>query len=287
MSKKSPGGANDKPPRIAAFAGLPKKITELLEKESDRGVILILATYYEELLGLIINAGCTSPEQADKILAHRQPAGDFDSRILIAHAFGLIHDEEVDALRIVQRIRNKAAHFDRSGRGFDVLFDSTATADQVIAFAKLFYPSAEIPTRQPEFLRFLFIRAGRTLSTRLVTRLGETRPAQACKSAKEKANEVRERIKDSEFYKQFEKAIEKYKDGDHTEIDAMIESFAVMLKTPEHQNENTVALATFVFGEVDALKKMHHISQETPTDLPDTDEAPDAGVAGGGYNRPN
>src|SRR6185503_16772110 len=91
------------------LAGLPKEITRLLEKESDRGAILILAAYLEEILGEIVRGACVADDLADQLLDPRRPAGDFDSRILVCSAFALVHPEEVKALRLVQRIRNRAA----------------------------------------------------------------------------------------------------------------------------------------------------------------------------------
>ena len=174
--------------REDAFIGLPTKITALLKTESDRGVILILAAYLEEILGIVIAAACVTPASADAILNHRQPAGDFDSRMLVAHAFGLIHEEDVKGLKIVQRIRNKAAHFDRSGRGFDVLFDSPPTIDQVVEFFKMF--SAEVAEKHPAAIRAYFIASARNLATRLMLRRSEVQRVALPMSSKEKVASI-------------------------------------------------------------------------------------------------
>jgi hypothetical protein len=122
-----------------------------LAKESDRGAILILGAYIEEALGLLITRHCVSDEAASKLLKHGQVGGTFEARLMLAEAFGFLHETELSGLRILQKIRNKAAHFDRSGRGFDVLFDSAATADQVVALADLF--GYRRPEREAKALR--------------------------------------------------------------------------------------------------------------------------------------
>jgi hypothetical protein len=60
-------------PGIAGFLGMPKKVTALVDNESDRGAILILAAYLEEILGLIVNAMCLSDEEGARIQEHRGP----------------------------------------------------------------------------------------------------------------------------------------------------------------------------------------------------------------------
>lgn len=167
----------------SAFLSVPERITVLLETESDRGAILILATYIEEILGILVAAACVSDALADNILKHGQPAGTFDARMLLAQAFGMIHEEDVKGLRIIQKIRNKAAHFDRSGRGFDVLFDSPATADQVVELSALFYE--KLADRTPLAVRLSFIESARNVANRLLMRRQDiTRPV-AVKSTQE------------------------------------------------------------------------------------------------------
>lgn len=133
------------------------EVEQLLSKESDRGAILILAAQIEELLGSLISEVCTSKQAAEAILKNGQPAGTFEHRVLLCQALGLIHNQEVNALRIIQKIRNKAAHFDRNGRGFNVLFDSSATVDQVMALLLLL--EFDKPKNEPTAIRVSFIEA--------------------------------------------------------------------------------------------------------------------------------
>lgn len=167
----------------SAFLSIPERITALLEKESDRGAILILATYIEEILGILVAAACMSDALADNILKHGQPAGTFDARMMLAQAFGMIHEEDVKGLRIIQKIRNKAAHFDRSGRGFDVLFDSPSTADQVVELSALFYE--KLTDRNPLAVRLSFIESARNVANRLLMRRQDIKRPTAVKSTQE------------------------------------------------------------------------------------------------------
>ena len=122
---------------------LPARVTKLVEAEPDRGVILILGAYLDEILGVLITGACVSDTLAAGILKHGQPAGTFNNRMALAQALGLIHEEDVQALRIVQKIRNKAAHFDLSGRGFEVLFDSSITVQVQLCYASANQYNAE------------------------------------------------------------------------------------------------------------------------------------------------
>jgi DNA-binding MltR family transcriptional regulator len=166
----------------------PEEITVILDKESDRGVILICIAYLEEILGALISNICVSNTLADTILQVRKPAGDFEGRILLSQALGLIHENEVKNLRILQKIRNKAAHFDRGGRGFDVLFDSDSTIDFVLELGK----NLGIPTypRQPALIRDGFIVATQSLAATLLQRRVKITRTIAPKSTREIAEQL-------------------------------------------------------------------------------------------------
>lgn len=171
-----------------------KELDSFLENESDRGAILILTAYIEEALGLVISNVCVSNNASTILLKHGQPAGTFESRLVIAEAFGLIHEQEVKGLRILQKIRNKAAHFDRSGRGFDVLFDSASTADQLMALAGLF--GYDEPKRDRIWFRELITNIVHNLALTFQIRstlLGHFQPA---KSIRELASELLEKHKE-------------------------------------------------------------------------------------------
>jgi hypothetical protein len=178
--------------------GMPKQITKLVEAESDRGAILILAAYLEEILAAIITGACVSDEEGEKILEFRGPAGGFDLKIQLCKAFALIHPIEVQGLEAVRKIRNCAAHFDQK-RGFDVLFDSEQTIDLVANLLKS--QNAKMSSREPIAVRTMFVVCVRLLATKLYWRgLTVNRPT-PLRTVKETANEVRERSKGTKLGK--------------------------------------------------------------------------------------
>jgi hypothetical protein len=198
-------------PGIAGFLGMPKKVTALVDNESDRGAILILAAYLEEILGLIVNAMCLSDEEGARIQEHRGPAGGFDLKIQLCSALGWIHSSEAKGLQSVRKIRNNAAHFDNK-RGFDVLFDS----DQTIAHVENLAASQNLvlESRAPADVRHVFTGSVRLLACKLYVRVCEaTRPAPP-KSLKQKANEFREKHKDTEMGKALARIERDAKEGD-------------------------------------------------------------------------
>jgi hypothetical protein len=175
-------------PDVASLLPNSNELRELLAKESDRGAILIIAAHVEEVLGLLIGSICVSAEAAESLLKHGQPAGDFESRVVLAQTLGLIHETEVRALRMIQKIRNRAAHFDRTGRGFDVLFDSPATMDQVMALADIFgYTKFE---RQSKILRDTFLEIAENLSVVFFIRKLRTEQAKPAQSLEQLAIEL-------------------------------------------------------------------------------------------------
>ena len=188
--------------KFAQFEGLPKELTSLLETESDRGAILILSTYLEEILGLIIITLSTSQKLADELLDVRGPAGSFSYKIQICETFGLISTDEAAALNSLRKIRNSAAHFDQKGRGFKVLFDSPQTQEQMKVFLE--HLNLKLESRKPESIREIFVTAGRLLAAKLMIRGAMVIPATVPKSVKQLASEFLAERKDSALVKAIE-----------------------------------------------------------------------------------
>ena len=182
-------------PTIRDFVGMPTKITAILAGESDRGTILVLAAYLEELLGFIVRAACVSDADADKILEFRGPAGGFDLKIQLCKALGLIHSEEVQGLQAVRKIRNSAAHFDTK-RGFDVLFDTESTIAHVANLAES--QNIKVNSREPDVIRDAFVMCVRLLATKLYSRGLPIQRPPVPQTMKEIANDIREKMKDTD-----------------------------------------------------------------------------------------
>ena len=209
-------------------SGLPAKITELVDGESDRGAILILSAYLDELLGDVIRAACTSDKKAAQILEFRQPAGDFSSKISLSFALGLIHETEATALNAVRKVRNSAAHFDKKGKGFDVLFDADQTIDQVGNLAVAM--NLERPPRKPEQVKKVFIVSSRLLATKIIYRAIQIERPESPPAFKEIINKVREDLQGTEQGKRIEDILAVIKDSDHDSISARFKAVAAHIR---------------------------------------------------------
>ena len=84
---------------------------ELLNKESDRGAVLISTGFLEQQLKDVLLAFMLSvPQSEDLVEGHNAPLGTFSSRITTCYVLGLISDNEHHDLNLLRRIRNDFAH---------------------------------------------------------------------------------------------------------------------------------------------------------------------------------
>lgn len=197
---------------VSRFTGLPKRVTALLRQESDRSSILILGAYLDEILGLIVRAACTSDRVGASLLEYRRPAGDFNSRILMCEAFGLISPDEAKSLHALRAMRNDAAHFDQDGRGFDVLFDSPKTVARVRTYLK--HLNVELRSVEPAKVRSIFDGASRLLAAKLLLRLARTRRPPVAPSSNEEANRLRAKFEGTERGRDIAEAERRAHEGD-------------------------------------------------------------------------
>jgi hypothetical protein len=236
MSKEH--GSPRKDPPEKKFEGIAAKITKLLKKESDRGMILVLAAYLEELLGLIVRGTCVSDDEGASLLEFRAPAGTFDFKIQLCCAFGLVHPAEAAALNTLRKLRNAAAHFDKD-RGFDVLFDSDSTIDLVRNLSRSL--NLDFESRKPAIVRDHFIASTRLLATKLWVRLAETGRAQSKLSIKEQANLARKRMAKSKWGAKILKMEAEAKDGGPEALFAFVklmnESMGLAIERARHPTD--------------------------------------------------
>jgi mannitol operon repressor len=91
-----------------------KDFTDFLEefnKESDRGAALSSAAYVDDLLADIARAFLIENRSSASLVDEYPGAlSSFSSRILIAHAMGLISEDERDECNIIRKVRNEFAH---------------------------------------------------------------------------------------------------------------------------------------------------------------------------------
>lgn len=94
------------------------------QKESDRGIVLVSAAYFDELLILLLTAyfelerpskqihptNQSKTKVTKSLLGGMGPISNFSSRISLAYVLGLINDWYYIDLEIIRKIRNRFAH---------------------------------------------------------------------------------------------------------------------------------------------------------------------------------
>ena len=94
-------------------------LLESLWNLDDRGLVLALAAFAEDTLGMLLVAYLGDTKQAkDLIVNFSAPLGSFSTRIKAAFAIGLLHREQYDDLELLREIRNAFAH-DWQGVSFE------------------------------------------------------------------------------------------------------------------------------------------------------------------------
>jgi mannitol operon repressor len=82
-----------------------------LNKESDRGRVLISCSYIDELMRRILLAFFIDRESSLRLIdGFNAPLGTFSTRTAAAHALGLISPTEFKESDTLRRIRNRFAH---------------------------------------------------------------------------------------------------------------------------------------------------------------------------------
>ena len=82
-----------------------------LNKESDRGRVLISCSYLDELLRQTLLAFFTEDDNSNRLVeGFNAPLGTFSTRISAAFALGLISGREFRECNTLRRIRNRFAH---------------------------------------------------------------------------------------------------------------------------------------------------------------------------------
>lgn len=98
-------------PTKDAVYGRINKLMHLTRAEDERGLVLSVAAFAEDLLGRMLHAYLRDGKsKTDLIEGFNAPLGTFSARIKAAHAVGLISDEQQNDLEITRKIRNEFAH---------------------------------------------------------------------------------------------------------------------------------------------------------------------------------
>jgi len=107
MSENSTmGGSN----REDVFANI-NKLLAITNEENDRGLVLSMSAFAEELLGRLLSSYFRGGKIAsDLVEGFNAPLGTFSARIKAAYAVGLISDVQYTDLEVARKIRNEFAH---------------------------------------------------------------------------------------------------------------------------------------------------------------------------------
>jgi mannitol operon repressor len=82
-----------------------------LNKESDRGRVLISCSYLDELMRRILLAFVIDRDSSPRLFdGFNAPLGTFSTRTAAAYALGLITEREFNECETLRRIRNRFAH---------------------------------------------------------------------------------------------------------------------------------------------------------------------------------
>jgi hypothetical protein len=98
--------------RYARAGGIPSEsISDMLLTESDRGLVIILGSWVEDTLLEAIEAKL-SPLGDDelKALTDRGPLRDFNARIMMGRALGVVSENHKAVLETIKAMRNACAH---------------------------------------------------------------------------------------------------------------------------------------------------------------------------------
>lgn len=94
-------------PHLKEFLGfLPE-----LNKESDRGRVLITCSYLDDLMRRILLAFVIDRDSSQRLVeGFNAPLGTFSTRTTAAYALGLITEREFKECDTLRRVRNRFAH---------------------------------------------------------------------------------------------------------------------------------------------------------------------------------
>lgn len=111
---------------------------QALHAESDRGMALSGTAYLDDRLGRLIEAYLAADTSTKRLLWEgTSPLGAFSARIVMAHALGLILDEERDHLNMLRKVRNLFAHDYRQTMDDPAIVGTMANFREIAAFKKI------------------------------------------------------------------------------------------------------------------------------------------------------
>jgi DNA-binding MltR family transcriptional regulator len=87
------------------------RLVDELEKETDRGVALVGATFLDDVLDVMLRALFAGDgEAANKLLSPGRPLESFGSRAHLAYCVGLLGRDTYHDINLIREVRNDFAH---------------------------------------------------------------------------------------------------------------------------------------------------------------------------------
>lgn len=108
--------SDPRPSPLSPDGSMPTHIQDALRfsseihKETDRGSVLVCASYIDEMLERTIKAFTVESMHKDIVESSFSPIGSFGARIIISYSLNLITKEEYDDIKLIKKIRNIFAH---------------------------------------------------------------------------------------------------------------------------------------------------------------------------------
>jgi mannitol operon repressor len=92
------------------YRGFAEMLAEA-NTETDRGIVLVITAFVDDLLGRVLAAFLIKNESAEMLLSgFNAPLGTFATKTAACHAMGLITDEDSRQCNLLRRIRNEFTH---------------------------------------------------------------------------------------------------------------------------------------------------------------------------------
>lgn len=118
-----------------SFETDPGELVKMLRNESDRGLVVVLGSHLEEALLERICRDLPAGEASRRALTKGGPLRNFEQRIVMARAMGIIDEQEAEIFHVFRHMRNACSHSKR-----DISFK---TPELLEALALLFPPAAD------------------------------------------------------------------------------------------------------------------------------------------------
>lgn len=101
-----------------------------LDEESDRGMVLSAAAYFDKVLSDCVSCYLKPSKQTDELLSSTREIGTFSGRNKLCFALRIFNETEYRALRLLGQIRNDFAH------KVLVSLDDPSISDKILEFGK-------------------------------------------------------------------------------------------------------------------------------------------------------